>query len=131
MTKSQLALVLALSLSACAAESSCPEPVGTWTITATETSGTCGSLSPETGPLLGSTAAAGAFIGARGPNCAGEWTRVDACHYSLTRACTPGQTVMADLMYESANRWTGSGTGSSDGSGGFACSSTFTITADR
>src|SRR5687767_14636627 len=79
------------TVSACSAEAApCPEPIGTWVIRATQTSGTCGDLPAETGPFLG-TAPAGSmpFLGARGSSCAGEWTATDStmCVYHLARAC--------------------------------------------
>lgn len=131
-------LIAAGLVSACSAETTaCPEPIGVWVIRATQTSGTCGDLPAETGPLLG-TAPAGSmpFLGARWTSCAGEWTATDAstCSYHLARACPVGQTLDGDLAYDGstgADRWTGSLSAMNDGSGGFSCSSTYDLVVTR
>ncbi len=127
-----LALSLALAtLVGCTSDTSpCPAPVGTWTITADETSGTCGDID-ETGPLLGTSD--GAFLGARDSSCAGEWTATsaDGCTFTLARACPVGQTLEGEIHYTDANRWDGTLTARNDGSGGFTCESAYSLTLNR
>lgn len=133
------ALVFVLgTLGGCSAETAaCPEPIGVWVIRTTQTSGNCGELPPETGPLLG-TAPAGsmAFLGARSSSCAGEWSATDSstCTLHLARACPVGQTLEGDLTHAEsggADRWSGTLRAMNDGSGGFSCSSAYDLVVTR